>query len=110
MSDDGETITLLGRTVRVIDLSQRLSNTTSDHEPMPHRIEYLDHATAAADCRALLRRHGRQAPRRRPLGGRARLDHDALGHARRRAVPLPPDVRWQARADDRRGAVPVGDG
>ena len=50
MSDDGETITLLGRTVRVIDLSQRLSNTTSDHEPMPHRIEYLDHATAAADA------------------------------------------------------------
>ena len=31
------------RTVRVIDLSQRLSNDTSAFEPMPHMIEYVDH-------------------------------------------------------------------
>jgi kynurenine formamidase len=41
--NDGETIDFGGRRLRVIDLSQRLSNATSAHEPMPHRIEYLDH-------------------------------------------------------------------
>jgi kynurenine formamidase len=40
---DGETVSFGGRRVQVIDLSQRLSNATSAHEPMPHTIEYLDH-------------------------------------------------------------------
>jgi kynurenine formamidase len=39
----GESISFGGRTLRVIDLSQRLSNATSAHEPMPHTIEYVDH-------------------------------------------------------------------
>jgi kynurenine formamidase len=39
----GEALVFGGRPVRVIDLSQRLSNRTSEHEPMPHAIEYLDH-------------------------------------------------------------------
>jgi kynurenine formamidase len=39
----GETIEFGGRRVRVVDLSQRLGNGTSAHEPMPHEIEYLDH-------------------------------------------------------------------
>jgi kynurenine formamidase len=38
-----ESLAFGGRPVRVIDLSQRLSNTTSGHEPMPHSIEYFDH-------------------------------------------------------------------
>jgi kynurenine formamidase len=42
MSDSGA-ISFGGRRLRVIDLSQRLSNATSAHEPMPHSIEYLDH-------------------------------------------------------------------
>jgi kynurenine formamidase len=42
-----ETLSLVGREVRVIDLSQRLSNSTSDNEPMPHRIEYFSHAETA---------------------------------------------------------------
>ena len=39
----GEVLRFGGRPVRVIDLSQRLSNATAAHEPMPHRIEYFDH-------------------------------------------------------------------
>lgn len=39
-----ENLLLGGRRYDVIDLSQRLSNTTSDIEPMPHQIEYFDHA------------------------------------------------------------------
>jgi len=39
----GELIVFGGREVRVIDLSQRLSNATSEFEPMPHAIEYFDH-------------------------------------------------------------------
>ncbi len=37
-----------GRGVRVIDLSQRLSNATSGFEPMPHTIEYSDHRDTIA--------------------------------------------------------------
>jgi kynurenine formamidase len=37
-----------GRSVRVIDLSQALSNTTTAFEPMPHEIEYLDHRATVA--------------------------------------------------------------
>jgi kynurenine formamidase len=37
-----------GRRVRVVDLSQRLSNDTSAIEPMPHAIEYFDHADTVA--------------------------------------------------------------
>jgi kynurenine formamidase len=36
-------VRLLGRTLDVYDLSQRLTNATSDFEPMPHHIEYHDH-------------------------------------------------------------------
>ena len=37
-----------GRRVRVIDLSQPLSNGTTPFEPMPHAIEYFDHADTIA--------------------------------------------------------------
>jgi kynurenine formamidase len=37
-----------GRRVRVIDLSQPLSNATTAFEPMPHAIEYFDHAATVA--------------------------------------------------------------
>ena len=33
-----------GKRVTVIDLSQTLSNDTRPFEPLPHRIEYSDHA------------------------------------------------------------------
>jgi kynurenine formamidase len=39
----GEPVVFGGREVRVVDLSQRLSNATSAFEPMPHTIEYFDH-------------------------------------------------------------------
>jgi kynurenine formamidase len=45
---EGEIISLLGRRVRVIDLSQRLSNATARFEPMPHAIEYFDHLDTVA--------------------------------------------------------------
>jgi kynurenine formamidase len=38
---------LLGDQVELIDLSDLMSNATSSVEPMPHRIEYLDHAQTA---------------------------------------------------------------
>ena len=41
-----------GRGVRVIDLSQALSNTTTAFEPMPHEIEYLDHRATVAVAEA----------------------------------------------------------
>jgi hypothetical protein len=37
-----------GRRVRVIDLGQSLSNTTTAFEPMPDVIEYFDHADTVA--------------------------------------------------------------
>jgi kynurenine formamidase len=37
-----------GRRVRVIDLSQPLSNRTSAFEPMPHVIDYFDHLSTVA--------------------------------------------------------------
>ncbi len=37
-----------GRQVRVIDLSQPLSNRTTAFEPMPHEIEYVDHTATVA--------------------------------------------------------------
>lgn len=37
-----------GRRVQVIDLSQPLSNRTSDFEPMPHAIDYVDHTQCVA--------------------------------------------------------------
>ena len=40
-----------GRSVRVIDLSQALSNTTTAFEPMPHEIEYLDHRATSRSPR-----------------------------------------------------------
>lgn len=43
-----EVVSLLGMSVRVIDLSQRLSNNTAAHETMPHSIEYFDHKETAA--------------------------------------------------------------
>lgn len=43
-----ETLLLGGRQYDVVDLSQRLSNATSEFEPMPHRIEYFDHADTVA--------------------------------------------------------------
>jgi kynurenine formamidase len=39
----GESFAFGGRDVRVVDLSQRLSNATTPFEPMPHTIEYFDH-------------------------------------------------------------------
>ncbi len=44
-----DTVTLAGRTYRLIDLSDRLSNGTSAFEPNPHRIEYVDHVSSARD-------------------------------------------------------------
>jgi kynurenine formamidase len=38
-----EAFTFGGRGVRVVDLSQALSNDTTAFEPMPHAIEYVDH-------------------------------------------------------------------
>lgn len=43
-----ESFPFAGRDVRVVDLSQRLSNATSAHEPMPHAIEYIDHTDSIA--------------------------------------------------------------
>jgi kynurenine formamidase len=40
---DGDAFQFGGRGVRVVDLSQRLSNRTAEFEPMPHLIEYFDH-------------------------------------------------------------------
>jgi kynurenine formamidase len=37
-----------GREVEVIDLSQVLSNSTTEFEPMPHQIEYHDHTDTVA--------------------------------------------------------------
>jgi kynurenine formamidase len=42
-----ERVRLLGQTVDVYDLSQRLDNATSSFEPMPHTIEYFDHQDTA---------------------------------------------------------------
>ena len=42
-----ERVVLGGRAYEVYDLSQRLSNATAAHEPMPHAIEYTDHHEAA---------------------------------------------------------------
>jgi kynurenine formamidase len=42
-----ERVRLLGQNVEVIDLSQCLSNATSEFEPMPHKIEYFDHSDTA---------------------------------------------------------------
>jgi kynurenine formamidase len=47
----GEVIPFGGRDVEVIDLSQRLSQATSGHEPMPHVIEYVDHAGSVEGVR-----------------------------------------------------------
>jgi kynurenine formamidase len=43
-----EQIQFGGRRVRVIDLSQTLSNDTSEFEAMPHRIEYRSHSDTIA--------------------------------------------------------------
>jgi kynurenine formamidase len=40
-------INLVGGRCRLVDLSQRLSNATSEFEPNPHSIEYFDHSAAA---------------------------------------------------------------
>jgi kynurenine formamidase len=45
---EGEVLTFAGRKWRAFDLSQRLSNSTSKNERMPHFIEYRDHAETAA--------------------------------------------------------------
>lgn len=41
MKDAVETVRFLGRTYDVIDLSDRLDNSTSAFEPSPHKIDYL---------------------------------------------------------------------
>lgn len=41
-----ETVSLPPGPMRLVDLSQRLSNATRAFEPNPHSIEYLDHAAA----------------------------------------------------------------
>jgi kynurenine formamidase len=41
MDSVSETVRFLGRTYQVIDLSDRLDNSTSGFEPSPHRIDYL---------------------------------------------------------------------
>jgi kynurenine formamidase len=43
-----ERITFAGRDWDVYDISQRLSNETAAHEPMPHSIEYTGHLEAGA--------------------------------------------------------------
>lgn len=42
-----ERVVFGGRAYDLYDLSQRLSNATAEHEPMPHTIEYTDHYEAA---------------------------------------------------------------
>jgi hypothetical protein len=43
-----ETIETHGRTLTVYDLSQRLSNSTSDFQPNSHHIDYVDADSTAA--------------------------------------------------------------
>jgi kynurenine formamidase len=45
---DGERLDFGGRRVRVVDLSQPLSNATARFEPMPHTVDYVDHEQTAA--------------------------------------------------------------
>ena len=47
-SAEGAAFPFARRGVRVVDLSQRLSNATSAFEPMPHEIEYFDHTDTIA--------------------------------------------------------------
>jgi kynurenine formamidase len=47
----GEPVDFGGRRLRVVDLSQRLTQETSSFEPMPHTIEYVDHAGSVAGVR-----------------------------------------------------------
>jgi len=49
---DGAAFPFAGRSVHVVDLSQRLSNATSAFEPMPHEIEYFDHTDTIAVAEA----------------------------------------------------------
>jgi kynurenine formamidase len=44
---EGDRISFGGASMRMVDLSQRLSNETSSFEPNPHSIEYIDHRAAA---------------------------------------------------------------
>ncbi|WP_439030447.1 cyclase family protein [Gordonia terrae] len=44
---DSDLVSLFGVATRVVDLSQRLSNSTSAHETMPHTIEYFEHEQTA---------------------------------------------------------------
>ena len=43
-----ETFKSAGKLITLIDLSDRLENETSHFEPMPHRIEYVDHRQSVA--------------------------------------------------------------
>jgi len=45
---DHSSVTFGGKRWKAIDLSQRLSNSTSASEKMPHKIEYMDHSQTAA--------------------------------------------------------------
>lgn len=48
-----ETFELGAMSITLIDLSDRLQNETSDFEPMPHRIEYVDHRQSIERTREL---------------------------------------------------------
>ncbi|MFG3289212.1 cyclase family protein [Streptomyces sp. NPDC048179] len=51
---DTQRVTFAGRVYRLVDLSQRISNSTSAIEPMPHHIEYTDHRTKAKNMSYML--------------------------------------------------------
>jgi kynurenine formamidase len=59
--------------VRLIDLSTTLSNGTSSFEPMPHRIEYIDHATSPKTSANLV------APELWPGGSSGAVERVELG-------------------------------
>ncbi len=50
---NADTVRIAGRTLRVIDLSDRLENATAAFEPSPHRIDYLtpERSPAAMEAR-----------------------------------------------------------
>ena len=89
--------------VRIVDLS--VPTGPGPGEPLPPTIEYEDHAALGAAADPDLRLRALRPARRPGLGvGDGDADHPR-GHARRRAVPLLPDLRRRAGAHDRRAAA-----
>lgn len=51
---DDAHVNVTGGRVRLIDLSDTLANETADAEPLPHRIDYIDHAASAASTERIV--------------------------------------------------------